>query len=102
MKKVYSADNMVMTGYIKSLLESSHIECMIKNQMLAGGIGEIPPLECWPEIWIMHDDDYNEAMEIVNSTAADRPVTNTFWKCSCGETIEGQFSACWSCGAERR
>jgi hypothetical protein len=23
------------------------------------------------------------------------------WKCQCGEILEGQFSACWHCGAER-
>ena len=100
MKKVYSAENIVMSGYVKSLLESCNIECMIKNQLLAGAIGEIPPIECWPEVWIMDDEDYSDAMELIKSAISDHK-TNSFWKCHCGETIEGQFSACWSCGAER-
>ena len=90
-----------MPAYIKSLLESSKIECIIRNQLLAGAIGEIPPIECWPEVWIMHDEDYTEAMDIINSATVSHTDTNSFWRCTCGETIEGQFSACWACGSER-
>src|SRR5690554_3081375 len=101
MKKVYSSDNMIMPGYIKSLLESCKIECIIRNQHLAGAIGEIPPIECWPEVWIMHDEDYAEAMDIINAVSVKEDESSPFWRCTCGETIEGQFSACWSCGKEK-
>lgn len=101
MKKVYSSENMVFPGYIKNLLESCNINCIIKNQLLTGAMGEIPPIECWPEVWIMDDEDYAEAMEIINSTVLNQTETETFWKCTCGETIEGQFDACWSCGTKR-
>ena len=101
MKKVYSADNLVASGYIKNLLESCNIDCIIKNQNLAGAIGEIPPIECWPEVWIINDENFSEATAIINSTFQDNPQENNWWKCPCGETLEGQFSACWHCGAER-
>jgi hypothetical protein len=101
MKKVYSADNLVMAGYIKNLLESCEIDCIIKNQNLGGAIGEIPPIECWPEVWIIEDENLSEATEIINSAMQENRQTNKQWKCECGETLEGQFSACWHCGAER-
>ena len=100
MKKVYSADSLPMAGYVQSMLESYDIECILKNQNLSGAMGELPPIECWPEVWVINDFDYKQAMQIVNS--AFHSVTNPGnWLCKCGETIEGQFSACWSCGAER-
>lgn len=102
MKKVYSADNLPMSGYIKSLLESCEIECILKNQNLSGAMGELPPIECWPEVWVVHDEDYDAALSIVNSATSHADTANESWQCSCGEHIEGQFDICWSCGREKR
>ena len=101
MKKVYSADNLAMSGYVKSILEVNHIDCVIRNQNLAGAMGELPPIECWPEVWILDEDAYDDAMHIINAFLSDNPEQREDWICSCGEKIEGQFSACWSCGQER-
>lgn len=101
MRKIYSGDNLMMAGYLQGLLENENIACLIKNQNLSGGIGELPPVECWPEIWIIDDDDYPRAIQIINeynSPANSEPVD---WQCKCGETIEGQFNTCWQCGAEK-
>lgn len=97
MKKVYSADNLPMSGYIKSLLESCDIECVLRNQNLAGAMGELPPIECWPEVWVLNDGDYDKAMRIVNSAFSEDTVSDS-WQCPCGERIEGQFRMCWACG----
>ena len=101
MEKVYSSENLIMAGHIKGLLESSGITCIIKNQNLASGIGELPLVECWPEVWVINNEDYNEAMQIVNAAITDNQPTGTWWTCVCGETIEGQFSTCWLCGTDR-
>lgn len=101
MEKVYSSENLIMAGHVKSLLESNGIVCIIKNQNLASGVGELPPVECWPEVWVINDENYDEAMNLVNSVISDNPSKRPQWKCTCGETIEGQFSACWRCGTDR-
>jgi hypothetical protein len=101
MKKIYSADSLPMAGYVQSILESLDIECVLKNQNLSGAMGELPPIECWPEVWIINDDDFNQAIQIVNSAIHSSTHAKDSWQCNCGEIIEGQFSACWSCGAER-
>lgn len=101
MKKIYSTDNLVMAGYIRNLLESCDIECIIKNQNLYGAMGEIPPVECWPEVWIINDDNFTVATEIINSAMQENSSSGHWWICQCGEKLEGQFSACWNCGAER-
>ena len=101
MKKVYSADNLAMSGYVKSMREENQINCVIKNQNLVGAMGELPPIECWPEVWVLDDDEYENAMQIINTFLSERAHPREEWICRCGEKIEGQFSACWSCGRER-
>jgi hypothetical protein len=101
MRKIYSADNLPMAGYVRSILESCDIECVLKNQNLAGAMGELPPIECWPEVWIINDGDYNQAKQILDTSLPAVMNMKNGWQCSCGEKIEGQFSACWSCGNER-
>ena len=101
MKKVYSSEHGFMTGHIKEILEEEGIDCMIKNLNLTGAVGEIPPIECWPEIWILHDEDYNQAHSIIEGLTKESNEYRSSWVCHCGEKIEGQFTACWSCGTAR-
>ena len=88
-----------MAGYVKSLLDCSNIENIIKNQNLSGAIGELPPIECWPEVWILDEEDYGKTMQIINALTNEQSNLDS-WVCSCGETIDGQFKSCWSCGSE--
>jgi hypothetical protein len=55
MKKVYSSDSFFLIGHLRELLEHHHITCIAKNEFLLGGAGELPPTECWPELWITED-----------------------------------------------
>lgn len=90
-----------MAGHVKSLLEEDGIHCLIKNEALSGAIGEIPPIECWPEVWITDDDDYDRAKAIIENLLEDAQTIKLPWLCECGEEIEGQFYACWHCGREK-
>ena len=101
MKRVYAAEHGLMIDRIKDILEEEGIACMIKNLNLSGAMGEIPPIECWPEIWVMEDGDYEFANSIVEDLLKEPTEYRTSWMCKCGEKIEGQFTDCWSCGAAR-
>ncbi len=51
---------------------------------------------------MVEDFQQERARALVESVLAlgDEPATD--WRCgSCGEPVEGQFTACWSCGADR-
>ena len=100
MKKVYSSDNAIMAGHIHSLLEANGIDCHLRNMSLSGGIGELPVNECWPEVWVNDDQDFNVADRLIEATLAKAKIGHD-WNCQCGEFIEGQFELCWSCGRER-
>ena len=97
MKKLTSADSLVTIHHYRNVLESEGIHCTLKNQHLLGAIGELPFLECWPEIWV---DDFQEerAKAIVAAEIAKQAAPAASWRCpACGEEIAGQFSDCWNC-----
>lgn len=97
MKRVYSASSPAFVGHIYNVLEQHGIPCILRNEFLIGGTGELPPGECLPEVWVVDDDDLPRARQLVDAVinTPDLPA----WRCRrCGETMEGQFAACWSCG----
>lgn len=102
MKLVFRASSMgADQETLKSLLEQANIPCLIRNENLSVVLGELPFAECSPEIWIQNDEDYPKAKEIVDAWRNAEIEYQGPWVCRCGETIEGQFSSCWSCGKER-
>lgn len=74
---------------------------MVKNRLLFGASGELPPTECWPEVWVMEDGDEDRAREIIEAvTAAGEEGPG--WTCpGCGEQLDPVFTQCWNCGRER-
>ncbi len=102
MKRVYSSDNPLIVGHLKQVLEANHIACVTRNEYLLGGAGELPPIECWPELWVIEDFQLQKARALVESTLAMGLDPTLGWSCpACGESLEGQFTSCWACGAER-
>ncbi len=100
MKKLYTTEDRAMLGHARNILESAGIECLLKNEFLSGGVGELPPNECWPEIWVA-DADQARAETLLATALRDPPETPPDWVCPvCGERIEGQFTACWRCAGE--
>jgi hypothetical protein len=96
MKIVYSAPNLVMVAHYCSLLQSNGVPCRIRNEFLAGAAGELPPVECWPQLCV---DDHLESRAREMLLAMQTPNRRENWTCSnCGEPIEGQFTECWQCG----
>lgn len=99
MRRVFRHDSVAEVGFLRGLLEQAGIACITKNEQLAGALGEIPFLECQPELWVLDDADRVRAEAIINQHYARSPA-HADWICrECGEHNEGQFSACWQCGA---
>ncbi len=101
MKKVYTSSDNILIGFLKGILEDQNIHILVKNEMLLGAVGEIPPIEVWPEIWVMEDRDETIAKTLIEQAVS--PVKwQREWQCpSCGEWIESQFSECWKCNSSR-
>jgi hypothetical protein len=84
----------------KSLLEEAGIPSLIRNEFLSVAAGEVPFLPT--ELWILNDEDYPRAKELVDGLRDEKIEIHEPWLCpDCGEMIEGQFTSCWKCGKER-
>ena len=87
----------------KEVLEQEGITCMIKNQQGSSLAGEVPFAEVFPELWVINNNDYSDAQEILENWQKVQHTTATDWICSkCQETLEGDFTTCWKCGADRQ
>ena len=102
MKKVYTTKDPLMIGHLKNVLATFDIKSITKNYELSSAAGELPPIECWPELWVVDDHRHAEAEAILRKTLAPLKSVKKSWQCAgCDEEIEGQFSECWKCGRSR-
>ncbi|HEU5464563.1 MAG TPA: DUF2007 domain-containing protein [Candidatus Binatia bacterium] len=102
MKRLHSAKDPLMIGHLKNVLATFGIKCVARNGDLISAAGELPPVECWPELWVLEDEHFRRAQTILKKTLAPLRAVKKPWHCGgCGESIEGQFSECWNCGRDR-
>ena len=99
MRKIHTSPSLVEIAHLRNLLEAEGIACEIRNDRLSGVVGEIPFVECWPELWLRRPGDALQARALIELALTPSPAAPP-WTCpGCGERIEGQFAACWNCGA---
>ena len=103
MKKLhtFTLAEQAQAGLLKELLEKEGIACIIKNEQLFAALGEIPFLECAPQLWVVDDEVFPRAKILLDGWLKNE-TDETSWTCSsCGEQLEGQFGSCWKCGETR-
>jgi hypothetical protein len=87
---------------LKELLEGEGIACLLRNEELFAAMGEIPFIECLPELWVVDDEIYPRARVLLDGWLQTDEHKAEPWVCpGCGERLEGQFGACWKCGQQR-
>jgi hypothetical protein len=98
MKRVFSSETLAEVVHYQHVLEQNGIGCTIKNEQLSGALGEVPFLECLPELWVLRDQDLEAAERLL--TELRRPVSGGKpWRCRhCKEDNDAAFAACWNCG----
>jgi len=94
--KLFTASDLIEAQVVEKLLSAEGIDAFIKNESLQSGLGELPFVEMWPEIWLTHSRDCERAqkllMEFINRPAAKE------WTCpTCKELNPGTFDVCWAC-----
>jgi hypothetical protein len=103
MKKIFSSDDPIQCGFLKGALDNLGIACVVRNELLAGGLGEISFLETWPELWVLADDDERAACRAIAELLEEHTGDGEDWECGgCGQQNEPQFTACWKCGVDRQ
>jgi hypothetical protein len=97
MKRVFCAASMLQVAHARNLLIAAGIDSELRNQYLAGALGDLPMLETWPQLWV--DDALESAALRALAHAAAAPAGEA-WTCAqCGEELEAQFTTCWRCGS---
>ena len=98
MKRIATAESLAEIGHFRNVLEQNGIGCTVKNEQLSGALGEVPFLECLPELWVLRDADADRAERLI-AELRQEAVGGESWRCSrCKEENEAQFAACWNCG----
>lgn len=101
MHKVHTAESIVEIAHLRNVLAAAGIACEVRNDRLGGVVGEIPIVECWPELWVRDAGDVLRARGLIDEALRPAAVDEP-WACpSCGERIEAQFGQCWNCAATR-
>lgn len=99
MRRVHVSESTIEIAHLRNLLESAGIACVVRNERLGGAVGEIPFLECWPELWVCEPGQALRARGLIDEALRPRASFDP-WDCPhCGERIDGQFSECWRCAA---
>jgi hypothetical protein len=97
LKRVYSSYNLAAVHHARNLLDAAGIKAVVRNQYLSSGMGDLPPAECQPELWVLSEADVSRAEQVLFAREEQGPA----WQCGCGEALGGQFTQCWHCGAYR-
>lgn len=97
MKRVFRAASLLQVAHARNVLTAAGIESELRNQYLAGALGDLPMLETWPQLWV---EDTLESSALRALENAARAPSGAPWTCGqCGEQLEPQFTTCWRCGA---
>jgi hypothetical protein len=100
MTSVYSTQDLLIIGHLRNVLVNEGIRCDVRTPFLGAAKGDIPVTDCWSELRILDDEDVDRAREVMDAALAPSTVTERPWPCpKCGESIDGQFDACWQCGS---
>ncbi|MEO0446088.1 MAG: DUF2007 domain-containing protein [Verrucomicrobiota bacterium] len=101
MRKIYENLDYTKVGHFKSILEEAGIEVFVKNQSSSSVMGEVPFTEVYPELWVMKEDNYARAEEILiafRRTETESEVIED-WVCAhCESAVEAPLGECWNCG----
>jgi hypothetical protein len=102
-KQVHVARHAPEAHLVKGFLESNGITAVVRGEFLTSGWGELPADVC--SVWVADDEHYERANALLIAFLrgdAAREFRGQSWRCpQCGEQLEGQFTACWKCGAAK-
>jgi hypothetical protein len=100
---IYSAPDAATVHIVKGILDQRGIRTIVRGEHLQGASGGVAPIDAWVELVVLKMQDVPEAKAVVAEVISTQEVEpGEAWTCPrCGETIEAQFGACWSCGMER-
>ena len=102
--KLWVAANAVDAHMLRQLLEQEGIRAVVRgDDMVPLQGGNLFRMETRPSVWVLADERLTRARELAAelATGGARDGDPRTWACRCGESVEEQFSECWSCGRSK-
>ena len=96
MLRLTQAPNLAIATLWADALVQEGIAANVQRQYLGGVMGELPPDQCLPEVWIHHATQEVRARQLLQDL---QHIPQHRWICICGELVEGGFEQCWNCAA---
>jgi hypothetical protein len=93
-RRLTQAPNIAIASLWADTLCQAGIEATVQRQFLSSVAGELPPDQCLPEIWVMHDEQLEEGRALLRQL---QTLPQRRWRCACGDLVEGGFESCWNC-----
>ncbi len=97
MKKVFTHENRMIVFNMKNLLQAEGIATVVVNEFAAGGAGDLPAFDTWPELWVEDDARYTQAQDLLRSILDGNSGQSWFCR-GCQEENDAAFKICWNCG----
>ncbi len=97
--RVYKAADPLEAEFVRGLLENEGVPAVVQGSHMGGWYGPVVGPLVAPTV-LVREADLAAAEEIVGRYISGEVETGEPWTCpQCNEQIEGQFTACWNCGA---
>lgn len=109
MIQIFTSADSVQVHRVCDLLNDNDIRAIILGETLEHAAGGLPIQDIYPAVWINPEDE-DDALRIIEGHFREMGLAAPLspeecrspWICpQCGQTLEGQFSACWNCQTPR-
>lgn len=97
MKLIYTHENKLLVENARNLLQIEGINTVVKNEFSSGAAGDLAPMDTWPELWLVNENQLTKAKAVIDAMQAQAHGDD--WRCNqCQEINGAAFEICWSCG----
>lgn len=73
MKRLCTFPTITEAHLLMGILEAARIEVVVRNEHLSGLAGSVPFVDAWPQVWVVHDDEFIRAQAILDEYQASPP-----------------------------
>lgn len=107
MREICRSSDTALLGLYQSILDDAGIPHYVRNDATQQAILRaitvvfLPLPDFLPTLCVLHDDDYPEAMTLLQKAREAPTGAAEDWICTaCGESVPGNFTSCWKCETE--
>ena len=99
MKLIYTNENRIMVMNVRNVLNNNGYQVIVNNEFASSASGGLAPFDTWPEVWLLKDEDFEEAKKVIVSINTELSLIT--WNCKeCNEANDQTFDFCWKCHSE--